>query len=204
MSQKSGKSQTWPGDQFCKTLLLEHFHGRHFLATVLQCSGRAVSQWRVPSFDCEILCWDTQPHRPTTSSSTSKVLLSPLTSPWASESWFKSSFSTQHSPVFTFTQCVQLSRHSICWFSLLNVIQLLLQIKVSFVVQSKFHSVKTLAVCLSSCCSNQLGICLPSPLILAILLKPRGQPFHVLKESSIPPLGQHSAFHWAQLLTGMD
>lgn len=36
---------------------------------------------------------------------------SPLTSPWASETWFKRSFSTQLSLVFAFMQCVQLSRH---------------------------------------------------------------------------------------------
>lgn len=94
---------------------------------------------------------------------------SPLTSPWASETWFKRSFSTQHSLVFAFTQCVQLSRRSMCWFSFLNVIQLLLQIKVSFVVQFKLHSVKTLAIHLSSCCSNQHGSCLPSPSIFSVL-----------------------------------
>lgn len=94
---------------------------------------------------------------------------SPLTSPWASETWFKRSFSTQHSLVFAFTQCVQLSRHSICWFSLLNVIQLLLQIQVSFAAQSKFHSVETLAVHLSSRCSNQHGSCPQFPLTFRVL-----------------------------------
>lgn len=127
-----------------------------------------------------------------------------LTSPWASETWFKRSFSTQHSLVFAFTQCVQLSRRSMCWFSFLNVIQLLLQIKVSFVVQFKLHSVKTLAIHLSLISMAVVSHLLQSLVFLAILLKHRGQAFPVLKESTIPPLGQHSAFHWAQLLTRKD
>lgn len=60
----------------------------------------------------------------------------------------------------------------------------------------KLYSVKTLAIHLSSCCSNQHGSCLPAPVIFSVLghlVEQRGPAFHVLKESTTPP--QVSAVH---------